>query len=250
MMPAKSGPASGSWRRSIAIGATLLALAGCKPAETTAPAPSQPVQVIVAAEGQVADTWSYVGTIRARHESDLGFRVAGKIIARLVDIGQKVEPGQPVLRLDMADYQLAVEAQLADVRAAQSNREQAIAAEQRFKQHFAQGHVAKAALEQRQAVADEARSRSERAERSLSLARNQLAYTELKVDHAGVVTALPVEAGQVVTVGQPVLRLARLDALEAQVAIPENLLDAIRSASSELEVWGSKAKRLPDYKSP
>ncbi len=227
-----------------AAGAVVLMTAGCKPErKETAQAP-QPVQVMQIAPMPTAQSWSYVGTVRPRFETDLAFRVAGKIVERGVDVGQAVASGQVIARLDTTDYRLSLEAQQAELMAARSSRDQAVAAEARFRTLLAQGHVAKAALDQRQAAADEARGRFDRAERSLELARNQLAYAELKADHAGVISALQVESGQVVVAGQAVARIARRDSLEAEVAIPEQMIEAVRRASATAEIWGADGARV------
>jgi membrane fusion protein, multidrug efflux system len=220
-----------------------LAMAACKPqaAITTQP---QPVQIMTVEGTSAAATRTYTGVVRARYETDQGFRVAGKIIARKVDVGQRVEAGQVVAELDPTDLKLALQSQEAEVMAARSNREQAVAAEDRFRKLFQQGYVAKAALEQRTATADEARSRAERSDRNLALARNQLAYAELKAEHTGTITALQMEIGQVVGVGQTVARIARLDTLDAVVAIPEQMLQAAQSSTAEVEIWGNSGSRV------
>lgn len=148
-----------------------------------------------------------------------------------------------IARLDPTDYRLAVETQLAELAAARSSRDQAVAAEGRFRTLLQQGHVAKAALEQRTAAADEARSRVDRAERALALANNQLTYAGLKADRSGLVATLPVEIGQVVAAGQTIERIAHCDGLEAEVAIPENMVEAVSAATAEVEVWGSATER-------
>lgn len=222
-------------------------VAACK-TEVAAPAPPppppQPVQVMVVRLSQPAESWSYVGVVRPRFESDLGFRVGGKIVERLVDIGQHVESGQIIARLDATDLRLAVEAQEAELAAALSSREQAVAAEARYRTLLQQGHVARAALDQRVAAADEARGRVERVERSLAIARNQVAYAELRAEQGGVVSALPVEVGQVVAAGQLVARLARLEAIEAEVAIPEQMIDSVKAARASAEVWSGTGERI------
>lgn len=220
-----------------------LAMAGCKP-QAAVTAPPQPVQVMTVASALAAFSWTYTGIVRARYETDQGFRVAGKIVVRKVDVGQRVEAGQVLAELDPTDLILALQSQEAELMAARSSREQAVAAEQRYRTLFQQGHVAKAALDQRVAAADEARGRADRAERGLSLARNLLAYAALKTEHAGTVTALQMEIGQVVGVGQAVARIARLDELEAVVAIPEQMLETVKSATAEAELWGASGRRL------
>ncbi|MFM2422544.1 MAG: hypothetical protein RL291_1074 [Pseudomonadota bacterium] len=233
---------TGCVRPAAVAAVSAVALMGCKPEQAVKVQP-QPVQVSVVSFAQATQSWSYVGTVRPRFETDMGFRVAGKVAERLVDIGQRVTKGAVLARLDATDYRLAIEAQEAELFAAKSVRDQAVAAQTRFKTLLERGHVAQAALDQRIAAADEARARVDRAERNLALARNQLTYTELKADDDGVVTALPVEAGQVVAAGQPAVRIAKQAALEVQVAVPEHLRDRVSSANATVEIWGS-TKRL------
>jgi len=182
-------------------------------------------------------TWSYTGTVRPRFESDLGFRVAGKIVSRRVDIGQAVTAGQLIAQLDDTDLRLAVEAQAAELRAALTSRDQSIAAESRYQILLDKGHVAQAALDLRRAAAVEARARVSRAERNLDIARNQLAYTRLEATAAGVVSSLGFEVGQVVAAGQTVVRIAQIAELEVAVAIPEHLAPAVTAAKAEVGVW-------------
>lgn len=225
------------------IALATLALAACEPNATANTSP-QPVQVIRVESAPTSQSWTYTGIIRARYETDQGFRVAGKVNTRKIEVGQQVEKGQVLAELDPTDLNLSFQLQEAEVMAASSNRDQSVAAEQRYRTLFQQGHVAKAALDQRVAAADEARGRAERAERGLSLARNQLSYAGLKAEHAGTVTALQMEVGQVVGVGQTVARIARVDALDAIVAIPEQMLQATQSAKAEVELWGTSGPRL------
>jgi RND family efflux transporter MFP subunit len=230
------------------VATTAAAVAGCKEEKPIAAAkiamPAvQPVQVVKVAFAPRGETWSYVGVVRARIESDLGFRVAGKIIERRVDIGQRVAAGDVLARLDPTDLRLAFETQEAERRAAVSVRNAAAAAEVRFKQLFAAGHVAQAALDQRVSAADEARARLDRADRALEIARNQLSYAELKADRAGLVSLLPVEVGQVVAAGQLIARVAEPGALEAVIAVPENRIETVTSATATAAVWGGDGTR-------
>jgi len=227
----------------VALAASLAA--GCNAESETARTPPQPVQVMSVTFKAEIPAWSYVGTVRPRYESDLGFRVGGKIVNRLVEIGERVEAGQAIARLDPTDLQLALEGQMAEMAAARTSRDETSAALARFQTLHELGHVAKAALDQRASAAAEALSRVERAERNVALAENQLSYTTLKADQSGVVSALPVEAGQVVTAGQLVARVARLTSLEAEVAIPEQKLDAVRQARAEVELWADSGRRIP-----
>jgi multidrug efflux system membrane fusion protein len=228
----------------VLIGLAASALAGCNNQDVVASSPPQSVQTMTVALIPEAPEWSYVGVVRPRYESDLGFRVGGKIISRSVELGERVEASQIIARLDPTDLQLALGAQKAEFAAAKTSLDEAQAALGRYETLFQQGHVAKAALDQRVSAAAEAKSRVERSERNVSLADNQLSYATLKADHAGVVSALPIEVGQVVAAGQLVARVARLDSLEVEVAIPEQMLEAVKQARAEVELWSGGGKRL------
>jgi membrane fusion protein, multidrug efflux system len=213
-------------------------LSGCKEDKPHVEAPL-PVRVVVVAPASVTETRSYVGVVRPRYETDLGFRVAGKITERLVNVGERVAQGQVIARLDTTDYKLAVDTQEAELRAAVSSRQQAVAAEERYRTLLKQTWVAPAAYEQRKAAADEARERVERAGRAVETARNQVAYTELKADHAGIVSSIAVETGQVVTAGQLIARVARLDEKEVVVAVPEQRLEELRTSTARVDLWAN-----------
>lgn len=204
----------------------------------------QPVEAISVAFQERARSWSYVGTLQPRYETGLGFRVGGKVLERLVDIGQTVTAGQVIARLDPVDYELSVAAQEADLAAATMSRKEADAALGRYQILVEQGHVSKAALDQKASAAGESAGRVERATKSLELARNQLAYATLIADQPGIVTSIGFERGQVVAAGQIVAKVARLDAVEAEVAIPENQIEDVRSARAEVELWQGGGTRL------
>ncbi len=216
-------------------------LAGCgqEPSKVEAPAP---VRVATIAFEPLASSRSYPGVIDPRFESDLGFRVAGKIVERSVNIGDSVKAGQLIARLDPTDYKLNVEAQEADLAAAKSNRASAVAAEARYRALKEKGWIAQAALDERTSAADDARGRVKRIERTLEVQRNQVAYTELRAEREGVISAILIESGQVVTSGQVVARVARLDELEAVVSIPEQSLADLKSSSARVELWPKREK--------
>lgn len=231
------------WRRArpvLAAGALVALaaiLAGCESESAPYMAPSQPVRAAVVKLSADVDTRSYTGTIKPRYESDLGFRVSGKIVERLVNIGDRVAPGMMLARLDASDYRLSLESAEAELEAAQSSLKQTAADEKRYATLNERKWVSDANYEQKKATADEARGRVERAMRALALAKNQLAYTDLVATEAGVITALPVEAGQVISAGQLIARVARLDELEAVVSIPESRIDADRNAAATVTLW-------------
>jgi len=170
----------------------LIGLGGCKE-ERPAAEESTPVRAQLIAIEASAEARAYTGVVHARYETDLGFRVAGKIVERLVNIGDPVMKDQVLARLDPTDYRLALESSEAELVAARSSLAQAAAEQQRFEKLLTDRWVSPAAYDQKKAAADEARGRVERAERALSVARNQVAYTELRANEAGVITALPVK---------------------------------------------------------
>ena len=218
------------------------ALAAC--GEMTAQPVPQPRPVLVADvhyESQVPDR-SFVGTIRPRIESDLGFRVAGKVSKRLVEVGARVDTRQPLATLDEIDLRLLAEQAEAEYRAATGVLAQASAAEARATNLKQRGWSTQAQLDQANATADEARARLNRAERSVELTKNSLSYATLVADAPGVVTATLVEPGQVVTAGQAAIRVARLAEKETVVAIPETLLARANSREARVSIWSQPNK--------
>lgn len=224
----------------IAAGALMAlgpSLAGCKSESAPYVAAPQPVRAVSVTLSAGRDTRSYTGTIKPRYESDLGFRVSGKIVERRVNIGDLVTPGMTLARLDASDYRLSLESAEAELEAARSSLKQAEADEKRYAALNEKKWVSDASYDQKRAAADEARGRTERAIRALALANNQLAYTDLVAAVGGVITALPVEVGQVVSAGQLIARAARLDELEAVVSIPESRIDGDRNAVATVTLW-------------
>jgi RND family efflux transporter MFP subunit len=233
-------------RPALAAGALIAlaaALGGCKSESAPYVAVPQPVRAASVTLSPAADARSYTGTIKPRYESDLGFRVAGKVSKRLVEVGTRVEAGQPLATLDEVDLALQAEQAAAELRAATGVLAQASAAETRAKELRQKGWSTDAQLDQAKAGADEARARLNRAERSVELTKNSLSYATLVADTAGVVTATLIEPGQVVTAGQTAIRLARLAEKEVVVAIPETLLTRANSGEAQVSVWSNPDKR-------
>src|SRR5262249_10757998 len=186
---------------------------------------------------------SFVGTIRPRIEADMGFRVAGKVARRLVEVGQRVEVGQPLATLDEVDLKLQAEQAEAELGAATGALAQAAAAEQRAKELRAKGWTPDAQLDQAKAAADEARARLNRAERSVELTKNSLSYATVDADARGVVTATLIEPGQVVAAGQTAIRVARMAEKEAVVAIPETLVERAKAGMATVTLWSEPDKK-------
>ncbi len=220
-----------------------IALAGCN--DTVAQKATRNRPVLVATAHYEAETpeRSFVGTIKPRIESDLGFRVAGKVAKRLVEVGQTVEAGQPLATLDEVDLKLQAEQAQAELSAATGVLAQAAAAEQRAKELRAKGWATDAQMDTSRAAADEARGRLNRAERSVELTKNSLSYATLVADARGVVTATLVEPGQVVAAGQAAIRVARFAEKEAVVAIPETLVGRARSGVASVTLWSEPDRK-------
>jgi RND family efflux transporter MFP subunit len=218
-----------------ALGLALL-LGGCKE-EAPAFKPDPVVRAMRVTLEPDVEVRAYTGVVRARYEVDEAFRVGGKLAERRVGVGDLVKAGQVLAMLDPEDLALSVESAEAELRAARSNVAQTGADEGRYRELKTKGHVSEAEYDRRKLAADEARARLERAERSLALARNQRDYAVLVASGPGVVTATHVEAGQVVSQGQRIVTLARLDEKEVLVAIPESRLADLEGSRAEVTLW-------------
>jgi multidrug efflux system membrane fusion protein len=223
------------------IGAAALLL-GCTQAQEAKPV-VRTVQTQVVAAASLPDGSVYSGEVRARHEADLGFRVPGKIAARLVDVGAIVRRGQVLARLDPADSQMGADAARAAVSAARTDHQFARTEFERYRSLAEKNFVSRTALDQRQATLDATKARLEQAEAQQAISHNQLGYTSLMADQDGVITAVMGEAGQVVAAGQAVVRLARQGEKEVLISIPETRLAATRSTQEVLvRLWADPAR--------
>jgi RND family efflux transporter MFP subunit len=236
-------PASPTATPFIAL-ASLLFLAACQAETAPAPKAERPVQVQRVAFGTDAASRDFVGVVRARYETDLGFRVAGKIVTRSVNVGDRVQAGDVVAQLDPQDLRLQAESAEAEFAAATTSLAQASADFERYTTLKARGFASVAEFDRKSAAKGEAEGRLARARRALELARNQLGYTDLKVTADGVITAALAEPGQVVAIGQPVLRLAHRGEKEAVVALPETWLGEAREAKASVSLWANNGRRF------
>jgi RND family efflux transporter MFP subunit len=206
-----------------------IALAACgdKPAADARTA--APLVETVLVQGAPASARSFTGVVGARVQSDLGFRVPGKVVQRLVDVGQTVRRGQPLMRIDPADLGLQARAQAEAVTAARARARQAADDETRYRDLVAEGAVSASAYEQLKAAADSARAALSAAEAQYDVARNAAGYALLVADADGVVVDTQAEPGQVVGAGQSVVRLAHAGPREAIVHLPETVRPRIGS---------------------
>src|SRR5436305_13052049 len=227
----------------IVLAVLAIALAGCNELAAEKVAPSRPVLVSTVHYQAESPARSFVGTIKPRIETDMGFRVPGKVARRLVEVGQTVDVGQPLATLDEVDLKLQAEQAEAEFSAATGVLAQASASETRAKELRGKGWTTDAQLDQAKASADEARARLNRAERSVELTRNSLSYATLVADTRGVVTATLVDAGQVVASGQTAIRVARFAEKEAVVAIPETLVGRAKDGAASVTLWSEANKK-------
>lgn len=188
---------------------------------------------------------SYTGVIRSRYEYELSFRVPGKISKRFVDIAARVKPGDVLARLDPIDNALTASASRAQMAAAVAERDFARSELDRYKGLRAKNFVSDAQLEQKQNAVSLAEARLNAAKAQSDVSDNQQNYTELKADQPGVVGHIAAEVGQVVTAGQPVFLLAREDAREVAINIPESRIqDAVGAETTEITLWAQPGRVL------
>ena len=206
-----------------ALVAASVLLSACSRQEA-APEPVRAVKVVsVGAPSEPGQSGQslYAGEVRARVESRLGFRVAGKLMQRAVDAGQRVAAGQLLAAMDPQDYQLSAQAAQAQLLAAQTQRDVALADYKRYESLRAQGFISGAELERREASLKAADAALVQARSQSQAQSNQVGYARLQATAAGVVTALEAEVGQVLAAGQPVLRLAHDGPRDAVFNVPE-----------------------------
>lgn len=201
---------------------------------------------VVPASPVAGATSSYTGVIAARVQSDLGFRVAGKITERLADIGQQVTAGQPLMRIDDTDLRLALEARRNAVDAAEAAVVQARADERRYADGVARGWASRQRYEQARALLDTATARLSAAKADAEVAENAVTYSTLVADMDGTVIDAPGEQGQVVSAGQTVVTLAQSGPREAVVSLPETIRPRIGSEAGAA-LYGSEDHRYPAH---
>lgn len=213
----------------IAVIGIPLALIGCAEKSSSDPRTQAPlVRVGTVAEATAASR-TFTGTVASRVQSDLGFRVSGKVTQRLVDAGQFVKVGQPLMRIDPQDLQLETLARREAVAAAKALADQTAEDELRHRDLVEVGAVSASAYDKIKAAADSAKAQLSAVEAQAGVARNASSYAVLVADADGVVVETLAEPGQVVAAGQPVVRIAQAGRREAVVHLPETLRPALGS---------------------
>ena len=235
-----------------------LSLAACSDAIEKKPEEIRPVRVITIGETAEPRAVAYAAEVRARHEVRLSFRVGGKIVERLVEVGSKVRAGQPVARLDAADLALAAASPKAQAASLETERNLAAADLARYRELREKNFISQAEFDRRSSALEAAAAKLEAAQAVFRQSSNQAGYALLVADRAGVITAIEAEAGQVVAAGQTVARLAQRGEMEAAFAVPEAQRPLVESAT-EMAVtlnalpgkqWKAKLRELSPAADP
>ncbi|RAR61214.1 RND family efflux transporter MFP subunit [Paraburkholderia unamae] len=221
-----------------------LALAACGEKQANDPRTEAPLVRTSAVRSAPGASRSFSGVVGARVQSDLGFRVQGKVIERLVDAGQTVKRGQPLMRIDPVDLGLQARSQQELVDAAQARATQTAADEARYRDLVAAGAVSASTYEQLKAAADSARAQLVAARAQAVLASNASGYAVLMADADGVVVETLAEPGQVVAPGQIVVRLAHAGPREAVVQLPETLRP-VPGSIAQATLYGADKRPVP-----
>jgi len=233
-------------RRALPILAALpLALGGCTKHEAVTD-PVRPVMLTAVVAGSGAQTAVFAGEVKPRYESDLAFRIGGKIVARAVDAGARVHQGAVLARLDPTDVDLAAQAARAQVTAAQTDYDFAEAELERYQNLLTQKFVSASAVDAKRNAMKASRAKLEQAKANLAVTQNQAAYAALVAPEDGVITAVSAEEGQVVAAGQVVMRYARETEREVAIAVPEARIGELARAR-EISVVQPAAPDQPPY---
>jgi RND family efflux transporter MFP subunit len=236
-----SNPTRAPASLSLALIIALLVTACGQKAEP--PQEARPARVTRAVLADAQGGIAFAGEIRARYESDVSFRIPGKILARTVDLGATVKRGQVLARLDAQDANLNVAAARAALASADSDLEFARAELARYEDLLAKKFVSQGVYDQKQNAYRAAVAKRDSARAQAGVSGNQAVYTTLTADADGVVTAINAEAGQVVAAGQAVLRIARLGEKDAIINVAENQLAQLKAnPDAKIALWANPGK--------
>jgi RND family efflux transporter MFP subunit len=215
----------------LALVSLIAAIVGCKAPEQQDPR-TQPDLVRIATVGSAPQgDLAFTGVVTARVQSDLGFRVPGKVTRRFVDVGQVVRVGQSLMRIDLTDYAHVITTQTQNVEAAKAKAQQAAADESRYRGLVSTGAVSASTYDQIKAASDAARAQLAAVEAQAQVAKDEGDYSVLVADVDGTVVQTLAEPGQVVAAGQTVIKLAHAGPREAAVNLPETIRPALGSTA-------------------
>jgi RND family efflux transporter MFP subunit len=242
VLPAVAGP----WAFRLSVVTTwaaLVVLSACSRPEAVQE-PVRAVKVMTVGQSGLDMGGEFSAEVRARVESRLGFRVAGKISQRQAEMGQRVAAGTLLAQLDAADYQLAAQAAQAQVSGARTQRDLAQTEYKRYEGLRAQNFISSAELERREATLKAAQFTLDQALAQAQNQGNQTQYTQLRADAPGVITAVEAEAGQVVAAGTPVFRLAHDGPRDAVFAVSEAMVLKLQNGQRMQAVVGQGGPTL------
>ena len=215
------------------LGAALaMTLAACGKAPEARPDEIRPVRVLKIEATAGERSIELAGEVRPRIETRLGFRVAGKMVQRLVEVGTIVKAGQPIARIDPNDLHLAADTARRQIVQLEAELRFAEGDLRRYRELREKNFISQAELDRRASTFESTEARLEAARSQYKQAANQANYAVLVADSAGVITAVEAEAGQVVAAGQTVVRLARAGETEIVVAVPETRREAFERAGA------------------
>lgn len=220
-------------------------LSGCPQEQSQSPKtePVLPVHVEVAKPVDQVARYTYAGEISPRIETALSFRIAGKMLGRSVDVGSLVKPGTEIARLDPQDMRLETDAMSSQLQAAQADYAQSQAELERYRTLLDKKFISQAEFDRRSNTVAIAAARKNELKSRVIATHNQVFYTILKANEAGVITAVEAEAGQVIGAGQTIVRLARSKEVEAVISVPENRLNELKLAREvNISLWASPDK--------
>ena len=223
---------SGLWMV-LCLATAIVGLPAChKEAEVNAPE-ARPVRTVTVAKQPAGETVVLTGHIEAESEAALGFRISGRMIERSANVGDRVQPGQVLARLDPQDERNGLRSAQANLSAAEGQLTQARNNFERQRRLQQRGVISRAEFDSVQEGLQTAQARVDDAEAQVKLASDRLSFTELRADAAGSVTATGARAGEVVQAGQMIVRIARQDGRDAVFDVPAQLL---RSAPADAEI--------------
>ncbi len=228
--PVRSSGRAGVW---LMAPVAMLVLSACSP-EKTAKAPEpRPVRTVTAARQEAGETVMLTGHIRAEDEASMAFRIAGRMIERPVNVGDRVEAAQVLAQLDPQNEVNAVRSAQANLAAAQAQLTQARAAFERQRTLLGQGHTPRAQFDLAEQALRTAQAQVDNGEVQKNMAALRVSYTILQADAAGTVTARGAEPGEVVQAGQMIVKIARKDGRDAVFDVPAQVL---RSAPGDPQI--------------
>lgn len=229
---------------------TAAALLGACSKPEPPPEPVRAVRTVEVTGAPAGVVLEFAGEVRARTESRLGFRVAGKVVERPAGLGERVRAGQILARLDPQDLRLGQEAAQAALAAARATLEQTQADHRRFRELREQGFISAAEMERRDTALRSAQAQHRQALAQAQAQGNQADYSVLRADVSGVVTAVEAEPGMVVAAGTPIVRLAHDGPRQVWFSVPEDKVELLRRLHAqrgalEVRLWSDRDGALP-----